>query len=690
MSFLLSMVAVMTMMNTEIRWKNDVLFMSLGDNVDDYRFLPEASLWINGIVVNDPLMYYERNGVDRTFISTVNTAVVRSYTLQYRVHFPTYNVSSNKSIIFHVEDNIAPLITKIPYFRIPLSSKLPDFKEGLVYSDNYDPNDQLTLSIQSSEVLLNRVGLYPIRYQVTDRSGNVTTSTGHVEVYDHLPPEITLKKALVISFGQTFQYTDFLTIKDNYDLVLDIVIHDVNVHYHKLGSYPISISATDHSGWTTTLHETLSIIDTKSPEIIFKSHPKIIPVHEVYEKEDLLDYILTVRDDVDLIELSDVQVIHDIDFDSIGTYSVYYTAKDLSNNQTSVKLIVYVKDISPPMMTFTGPLIFDVFSVEPHLLSMVEVTDNYASSLSIIIKVTGTFKMHITGLYPVTFTATDPSGNTETIRTHVEIRDRIPPHVIQNNDIVITDFTRKTLIHYFTFNDQYDLSSNLWIWIDDEKVDYDTIGEYEIHACAKDRSDNTSCLETYVIIADIEEPKLILKTRVLRAELNQSPMNLITLIHSVSDNYDTLDVSMVMIISDVDYQTPGRYEVMYRIYDGSLNQAKEILVIIVDDLRPPTISANPMNVMQFQHFDPLEGVEATDQEGSVTIHISPSMIDTSIPGTYILVYTAIDERGNYTMIERQITVVKMEENNTLQSFIPVMVLSLIGIASLYLVYRKMS
>jgi hypothetical protein len=49
MSFLLSLVAMMTVMNTEIRWKNDVLYMSLNDNVDDYRFLPEASLWINGI-----------------------------------------------------------------------------------------------------------------------------------------------------------------------------------------------------------------------------------------------------------------------------------------------------------------------------------------------------------------------------------------------------------------------------------------------------------------------------------------------------------------------------------------------------------------------------------------------------------------------------------------------------------------
>lgn len=690
MSFLLSLVAMMTVMNTEIRWKNDVLYMSLNDNVDDYRFLPEASLWINGIKVDDPLMYYERNGVERTFISTVNTAVVRSYTIKYRVHFPTFNISSTKSIIFQVDDHIYPTITKTPYFRIPLGSKMPDLKEGLVYSDNYDAVEKLVLSIQSSEVLLNRVGLYPVRYQVTDVSGNMSVTFGYIEVYDHLAPEITIKKALILSFGETFRYTDYFTIKDNYDLVLDIELNDQAVNYQKLGSYPMSLKATDQSGLSTTINEVLTIIDTKPPIIIFKSQPKIIPVHQIYEREELIDYVLSVRDDVDFIDFSDIEVMHDIDFNAIGTYAVYYTVSDQSNNVTSLKLNVYVKDIEPPKMTFTAPLIFDVFSVEPHLLSMIEVTDNHASVSSVVLKVTGTFKMHVTGLYPVTFTATDPSGNTETIRTYVEIIDRIAPIVIQNNDIVITDFARKSLVHFFTFSDQYNESSELLTWIEDQDVDYQTIGEYTFYACAKDTSGNINCLETYLIVADIEEPILMLKTNVVLVELNQEPLNLISFIESVSDNYDIVDNSMVLIHSNIDYQTPGRYVVTYTAFDHSFNQRNEILTVIVDDLTPPIITTHSIEIMQHQHFDPLQGVEAFDQEGSITILISPEQIDTSIPGTYVLVYTAIDERGNYTITERLVTVIEVAQSYSVQSFIPLMVLTTLGVASLYLVYRKMS
>jgi hypothetical protein len=680
----------MMSITSEIRWKNEVLYLALHDNVDDYRFLPEASLWVNGKWVNDPLMYYERNGVEWTFISTVNTSVVRSYTIKYKVHFPTYNLSQTKSILFVVEDRISPIIKSTPHFRIPLGSKMPDLKEGLVVSDNYNSNQELIVTIQSSQVILTRVGTYPIRYQVADQSGNMTESFGTLVVYDHLPPEIIPKKALIISFGTPVKYTDFFTIKDNYDTVLTIIFDDRQVNYQALGSYPISISARDQSGLETIVLDELTIIDTKPPSITFRTIPKVIPVYTTINREVLMAFLLSVNDDVDQILYDDVDLMHDIEADTLGSYAVYYSVSDRSGNRTSQKLTVSVQDIEAPVIWHTQPLVFDVFSIEPHLLSKISVTDNFAHPTSIIIKMTGTFKMNVIGSYPITFSATDPSGNTSVLRTYVEIKDRIPPLIVQNNDIVITDFSRKVLNHFFTFTDQYTPYSGLLIWIEDDQVDYETIGDYPIKACAKDSSDNTFCLDTDLIVADIEEPILMMSTSVVYVQVNQAPLDLFQWIQSVSDQYDTLDSTMVHISSDIDYQKPGRYRVTYSIRDSSLNESVQTVTVIVDDKIPPVITVTPISIRQYDTFDPLVGIDYSDDFGPISIITSPETMDTSIPGTRVIVYIVVDSRGNYTTTERLLTIIPMEKQYAIGQFIPMMVVIALGCASLYVMYRKMS
>ncbi len=499
-----------------------------------------------------------------------------------------------------------------------------------------------------------------------------------------------MKKALVISFGETFKYSDFFTIKDNYDTVLTITIDDRWVNYQMLGSYPISISARDQSGLETKVLDELSIIDTKPPTLIFRTIPKVIPVYQAVQRETLLAFVLSVRDDVDQIRDDDIDIIHDIESDTLGTYAVYYTVVDRSGNKTSVKLNVSVQDIEPPKIWNSAPLIFDVFSIEPHLLSLISVSDNHAHPSSVIVKMTGSFKMHVIGSYPITFTATDPSGNTATLRTYIEIKDRIPPVIIQTNDIVITHFARKVLNHFFTFTDQYTPFSGLVIWIEDDQVDYETIGIYPIRACAKDTSDNVFCLDTDLIVADIEEPTLVLRSTLVYAEVNQAPLDLVAWIQQVSDQYDILDISMVEISSEIDYQKPGRYQVTYSIKDSSYNHAKEILTVVVDDNTPPVITATPLSIRQYEAFDLFFGVEAYDAFGPVSIISSPESIDTSRVGTYIIVYTAIDSRGNYTTTERLLTIVMVEKKYTIGAFMPMMILIGLGSASLYVMYRRMS
>lgn len=261
MSFLLSIFSFFTVLTVRVEWINHRLDVPLQANIENYKELPEAKLYIDEILIEDPLMYYERDGVDRTFFSVVTTSYVKSYTIRYRVHFPTYHVIHTEDIIFNIVDLIPPTIQLIPTFRIPLNQNMPNLNDGLIFYDNYNEIEDLVLSINSLEVILNKVGIYTIYYQVSDTSGNRTLATTTLEIYDYLAPIITLKKTIILSYGQTLIWQEFLTVKDNDDAFPSLTIDDSYVDYSRIGTYQILITATDHNGLSTTLFTDLSIID---------------------------------------------------------------------------------------------------------------------------------------------------------------------------------------------------------------------------------------------------------------------------------------------------------------------------------------------------------------------------------------------------------------------------------------------
>jgi hypothetical protein len=531
MSFLLSLFGFFQIFSTRVDWINDFIDIPLKESATNYSTLPEARLYINGVFVFDPEVYYERDRVEWTFMSTVNTSIVRAYHIKQRVFFPTYNITHVHTITFNIVDLIPPEFLYVPRLKITVSDKMPNFKEGVLISDNYDPANALNLTVSTQQVLIGKVGIYPVYYQLSDLSGNVTLYESIVEIYDHLPPTITPKKALQIAFGETWAWQNFFDIKDNYDLFPEVYVNHSQVNYDRIGSYPVVISAQDSSGHETTFHTTLTILDLKAPEIRFKT---ITPISVHFNVTDawMKSLILSVSDNYDVLTIEDVMCTHDIESSYLGEYFIYYEVSDQSGNKLSTKLKIRVADLEKPIIRQTEPLIFDVFSPEPILISYFEFEDNYTASHDLIFKFVGTFKMQTLGKYLIRVEVTDAAKNIAIYQTYLEVVDRIPPELTQSNDIIITDFSRKNLSYYFSMKDNYDALSHLTLMIDDSKVLYDTIGAYPILVYAIDRSDNLTMLETEVLVLDIEEPKLILKQTIITVEVMSIPLNLITFIHT--------------------------------------------------------------------------------------------------------------------------------------------------------------
>jgi len=689
MSFLLSIFTFINILTIRIEWFYTEIVVQLGDNIEHYLMIPEAKLYVDDVWIENPLVFYERDGVERTFKSTINTNVTRDYILKYRVTFSTYYVSSVQSITFQVVDEVPPIIDQLPSFLLPVGQKLPLLSEGLLYHDNYDSILNISVSIDSSSVVLTRTGTYPIIYQIRDGSGNLAEKTSTLTIYDHLPPEITVKKEIQIPYGESLSWRDFFTVKDNYDLVLSVRIDDQYVDYQHVGVYPFSITATDSSGLSTVLFQEVIITDLDPPTILLKSLPAPISVGSDVSDIDFSSYIVSITDNYDQLDISDVTFHHDIEIDVVGTYRIYYKVIDHSGNITEEELIIKVSDLEAPDITINIPFIYQVFDSDPHLINQFSYSDNYSRMEEMTCKITATYKMNVVGDYPITIEVTDRAGNKTIYRGYIEVKDVDAPVITQLNDIIITDFEQKDLTFYFSTEDNYDPASKISISIDDSDVDYEKIGSYAIDVEATDQSGNVKMMETEVIVIDMIQPVLTLSIKALTVEVGTTPLDLTKYIEEATDNYDDLDKNAVLITESIDYEVLGVYPIIYLLKDTSLNVTELTLYLTIDDRTPPVVEFTRISIFAGSTFNPLEGVQVNEQSNSYTIQYFPYLLDTSIPGNKTITYVITDDRGNYTVSNRIIEIIPESNNPSLISFLPVVLITLIGAGASYYFWKRM-
>lgn len=688
MSFFLYLFQMIHVLTARVEWINDWINVPVYSNIEQYRYLPEAKIYIDDYWVVGARVEYERNGVEWTFISTVNTNNVRRYQIKYRAYFPDYDKYSTQIITFDVVDQVSPVILDIPLKRMNIGDKIPDLKDGVIVSDNYYQSNLITISVDTSKVMTSVVGRYPITYTISDPSGNITSSEVIFEVIDPLPPVITFNKPVKINIYQTFIWQSFISVKDNIDLVLTIEIEDSNVRYDCIGDYEVTIIATDRSGNQAVETFMIEVLDLEPPSLILKSKPPNISVYQRVDRILLESYIIELNDNLDDLNLSDVKITHDIESDTLGTYAIYFEVSDQSGNRVQKALPIKVVDDLKPVIKIINPLIFEVYSPEPLFLEHLEFSDNFTSKDHLVYKITSSPKMNMIGSYPITIELSDTSGNKAIFQDYVKVIDTIPPRIIQLNEIVITEFERKDLTHYFNVSDQYDKTEDIILELHDQDVIYDAIGSYEVLLLARDKSNNETIYFCEIMVIDVVDPTLEIKQNYYVHDLGKEEFNLHSFIDIAYDNYDMLGQDDVLITHDINWSVIGKYEIKYTLIDQSMNKKEVSLTFVIDDRTSPQLIMEDLVVEQGSTFSLTEGIELSDNQGTPRIYTFPETISTEVAGTYIVTYIAVDERGNYVLYDRKITIVTKEETHDMTSFIPIAILFVTGCSILYILYKK--
>jgi len=599
---------------------------------------------------------------------SVNSSV-NSGDYNFTISNVTLSNISNQNIASEVQETGTITITEPTTTVITLLGDNPMTIEvasaftdpGATAANSCDNNISVTVT---GTVDNSTVGVYSLTYSATDSSENTTTATRTVNVVDTTAPVITLtgEATVTIELGST--YTDEgATVTDNYDTEISVTATG-SVDSDTVGVYTLTYTATDSSDNTTTVTRTVNVVDTTAPVItITGDNPMTIEVGSTYTDEGA-----TVTDNYDT-EIS-VTATGSVDSDTVGVYTLTYTATDSSDNTTTVTRTVNVVDTTAPVITLTGdnPITIEVGTTftDPGTTA----TDNYDTEISVTVN--GEVNSENIGSYTLTYTATDSSDNTTTANRIINVVDTTLPVITLTGDNPITIEVGDTFTDPgASATDNYDTEISVSVT---GTVDNNTVGVYTLTYTATDSSDNTTTATRTVNVVDTTAPEVICQN--ITIELNESGFVTVNA-EDVDDGSN--DLSGIQQYSiDIDYfdcSMIGDNNVTLSVIDNSGNSAQcTSVVTVIDNSIYPVAICNNISVSLENMFIEISNEDidngSYDNCEEITLSISQSEFNESHIGDNTVILTVTNSSGNTSSCEATVTVeagLNINDNNLINS-----------------------
>ena len=233
------------------------------------------------------------------------------------------------------------------------------------------------------------------------RYDSSTNQNGYIQVYragcaDTTPPVVTLTGNNTVFLEHNIDtYTDLGATADGGEIV---VVDSANVDANTLGTYTVYYSATDSSNNIGSATRTVITRDTNAPIITLTGNNTVFLEHNIDTYTDLG----ATADTGETVVVDSANV----DSNTLGTYTVYYTATDISNNEGSNTRTVITRDTIAPFITLSGDanLTINQDSTYTDLGATVD------SAAAVVID-SANVNTNVLGAYTVYYTATDSSNN---------------------------------------------------------------------------------------------------------------------------------------------------------------------------------------------------------------------------------------------------------------------------------------
>ena len=457
----------------------------------------------------------------------------------------------------------------------------PEISIGSIEAYSLIEDQENGFQIKLSDVIESNTS---IEFKISIWSGPnkdnlATTETTLVTATDNTSPVITLIGDQTITVQVFETYNDQgATAEDNFDgdITSNIQVNN-SVNTDVLGTYSVTYNVTDNAGnEAEEVERTVNVVDTTVPEITLIGNELIkIIVGTEYE-----DAGATAEDNYDGDITTEIITTNEVNFNTIGTYTIRYNVSDSSGNEaTEVSRIVQIlpPDTEAPIITLLGDPTLDIEVGSDYVDEGATAEDDFDGDISTQIIIENPVDTSILDTYIITYNVQDAAGNDaqEVIRA-VDVVDTTAPIInLKGNQDVTIEVNSNYSDAGATASDNYDgvITANI---VEEGIVNENEVGTYPITYNVSDSSGNKAEQVTRTVnVVDTTKPVITLNGDAFI--LVETGTNYSDPGATATDNYDGDITSEIVIINPVDINAPNTYFVTYNVLDRNDNHALEVV-----------------------------------------------------------------------------------------------------------------
>jgi gliding motility-associated-like protein len=494
-------------------------------------------------------------------------------------------------------------------------------------------------------------GTTTVTYTASDGAGNTATCSFNVVVGDDSPPTITGCPANITLYANSSCVAPATwtvpTATDNCSVVSFVTTHAPGTSFPS-GITQVTYTATDAIGNISTCSFSVSVLDDIAP--VITNCPSNITIAANSTCEAIVSWTPPTALDNCAVEslVSTHSPGHAFAF---GITTVTYTASDASGNNSSCTFKIEVIDQTAPVFSscpaevigFTTSACKAVVDWTPP-----SVADNCSYSLTSSHAPGDEFAI---GETLVTYTATDPSGNSSTCTFKVKVNISSIP--------VINDCPGDILVSSSASCNQLvswsppTISQNCGVTLssDHQPGSYFPVGKTKVTYTATDQSGNQGICYFYVTVKDTDAPIIESSMTTIVSDATQDCGTVVTWTAPTISDCSATTVSTTHNPGDI--FPLGKTIVTYVVRDAFGNESRLPVEIIVNDKKPPVFTSTPGDIKipasnECTAIATWAPVTAWDNCSDVTVTSSHSSGDTFPIGKTPVTYNAKDQAGNLT------------------------------------------
>lgn len=605
---------------------------------------------------------------------TVDTNTVGVYTVTYSVSDAAGNPGAPLTRIIDVADRTVPVISLIG--ASPLDHEVGTIfvDPGATAADNIDGNISSRISVTGT-VNPNNIGAYTLSYNVADSAGNTAnTAIRTVNIVDTGVPSITLlgDNPLLLELGANFSDPGATAIDAaDGDLTANILVTGT-VDSNIAATYTLSYNVNDsQSNAATTVTRNVIVADRTAPTITLNGSNIV----NIEQGSTYTDAGATAADLIDGDISANVSAdISAVDTSTIGAYTVTYSVSDVAGNSASASRTVNVvsaPDTTAPVITLFGGSNINVTQGSSYNEPGYSATDDTDGTITGLVTVdSSALDINTLGTYNIIYNVSDQAGNAATATRTVTITaalDTTSPTIVLQGDNPLQLTINDAFVEAgFTATDNVDGDITANVNADASAVNTSVVGSYLAVYSVSDSAGNTATVTRSVQVLaepDTTPPVITLfggsNIDVVQGSTYNEPG------YSATDNVDGTITGLVVVDSStLDTNTVGVYTVTYSVSDQagySASASRTVTVTAAPDLAPPSITllgGNPLNLIIGEaYIEP--GYTATDAvDGDLTssVNVNSSSVNTSVIGSYSVIYSVSDSAGNNAAVTRIVKV----------------------------------